>query len=210
MSLPPPGLDPQSHAQLLAYLVRKGKGITGLDWYLAFDDADPDFPLTREESEYETERCEIIRGLLWHSSVVIVDRLFMDLARLGDGAEIDDTWVLAELPQSCQAFYNVAFTRRFLAVMIDVTSMLAAGWRPLATTAHRLAFCLLIDGAESARELFDIRLEPYWYQEFLDIAETCDAEFPNSVHLPIETTSIEQWFTPLQPNPLSVPYALTD
>jgi hypothetical protein len=190
-----------------AELVRAGKRIEGIDWLFDLDD-DPDFPLTAAEAKAERRRAALMKGLLWHASVVMIDELFDDLAALGSRETPENTMVISQLPVRFQDDYTVLFVRKFLVATIEVTSRLSSGWMPLASTAQELAFSLLLASAEGVRELYEIDLESYWTDVFKDcLFEDEDFKFLYDEVPLLGSEPPLQWFRPFNPTRHCAPYA---
>jgi hypothetical protein len=190
-----------------AELVRAGKRIEGIEWLFDFDD-DPDFPLTAAESKQERRRAALMKGLLWHASVVMIDDLFADLAAIESGDDPGDTMMISELPVRVQDDYTVLFVRKFLVATVEVTARLTSGWMPLASTAQELALSLLLDSAEGMRELYGIDLEPTWTELFEDcLFEDEDFKFLYDEVPLLGSEPPALWFRPFNPTRHSTPYA---
>jgi hypothetical protein len=181
----------------IAGLLRDAARIRGID----FPD-DPDDPVEGEEPRpvaqvaADEHAAALIRGLLFHASVVVTDYLFADISLLRElsipGGEritsdgIADTLVLAGLPTKFDTLYGPLFGQRLLIAITVVSTFLATGWRPLPTLAHELALRLLLDQAETTADLWDLDLPAGWRAELEDeLTEDGDADLLYS-HTPYD------------------------
>jgi hypothetical protein len=199
--------EEQRLAAFLRRMLRDGRHVTGVDWILEPED-DPDFPTTAVERQRELDVASLVRGVLFHSSVVVVDELFMDIDRLRGGDDVDDTMMLVNLPERYGPHYDVMFAQRFLVATVAVTMRLTSGWHPLASTAEELALQLILEHADMTRELFDLDLAEGWegmltdsLLEDLDFMHLFDAD---SKFL----AKPDKWFVPFNPSYRSAPYVL--
>jgi hypothetical protein len=169
-------------------LLRDAARIHGIDFPV-----DPDEPVEGEEPRSAAQvaaddhAAALIRGLLFHASVVVTDYLFADISLLRElsvpGGEritsddIADTLVLAGLPTKFDTRYSPLFAQRLLIALTDVSHMLATGWGPLPTLAHELALRVLLDQAEATADLWDLDLPAGWRAQLEDeLTEDGDAD----------------------------------
>lgn len=129
--------------------------------------------LSADERAVRLRQAQLLAGVLWHASVVMVDQLFDDLQTVSELDEItlgdvDDTWVLASLPSRFAHCYGIGFTRKFLVIAAELTGTLARGWRQPDCVAGDLAVKCLLDQAETAAELFNLDLADNWRSDLED------------------------------------------
>ncbi|MFB7893066.1 hypothetical protein ACFC1I_12765 [Microbacterium sp. NPDC056044] len=155
-------------------IARNSVNLHGIDW--VFEDIVPEEseprPSTAERAKLMRETA-LIRGLLWHASVTVVDRLFEDLRELarpdaGAGAW-HDTWVLSQLPPMFGHRYGVLFAQKFLVAAVEVTARLAGGWSTLPTVAHELALRIILNEAESVQEEIAFSLRSDWRAQLEEV-----------------------------------------
>ncbi|MGV8895050.1 MAG: hypothetical protein ACOH1U_01145 [Rhodoglobus sp.] len=210
MTTPPPAPDSPEQVALdrkfRKGLIRAGKRLDGVHWLFDADE-DPGFPTTAAERRKEAKQTALSKGLLWHASVVMIDELFADIAALTLGDDPEDTMVLSELPPRFSSHYDTLFAQKFLVATVEVTTRLTSGWSQLASTAQELAFSLLLDRAEAARELFCIELEPRWTDLLFDcLLEDEDYKFLYDEVPVVLVPPPAEWFHPFNPGRRSAPY----
>lgn len=203
-----------------AEVARTGSRLSGIDWALNelfAEDLEPS-----QEADSLRQRT-LLKGLLWNASVAIVECLFADLVTLAerpdDPAAWRDTHVLSRMPSRFASHYDRAFTQKFLAATIEVTSRFAAAWVYPQSVAHELALKLVLDEAEGNAKDLDEAL-PYTWREHLDdvLFQDLDVErlyvAPQDVSegvdhdaIPVPPLDFDSWFIPYVNASPSVPYA---
>ncbi|EAR26120.1 hypothetical protein A20C1_09574 [marine actinobacterium PHSC20C1] len=207
MTTSKPATDAAADRTSKAALIRTGKRIEGIEWLFELDE-DPDFPLTSAESKEERRKAALMKGFLWHASVVMVDELFEDLAALAKGNDPEDTMVISTLPERYQDDYTALFVRKFLVTTVEVTARLTSGWTPLASTAQELAFNLLLASAAALPEQYGIDFEPGWTEILADsLFEDSDFGFLFDEVPLLGSEPPAQWFRPFNSTRHSSPYA---
>lgn len=161
-----------------------------------------------------------LRGLLWQTSRMLTDDIFYDL-ELFSHADFDlgNTQVISMLPHRFSEFYDVAFTRRFLTAVLDVSRWLISGLVPPSTIAHALALRALFEQATFYAAHNHLQLPAGW-RERLESAlldaiplhrlyspDTCRDQQLSGPNLDDVTLDFVWWFTPFNNlGPMS-PYA---
>jgi hypothetical protein len=193
---------------------------------LGLDDLEEMAAVPEEEREESLHRAKLLAGLLWHSSVILVDQLYSDLETVSEldevtAADISGTWVLSSLPPRFASGYNVAFVRRFIVIASDLTGTLVRGWDSPGCIAAELALRCLLDQAETTAELYDLDFADDWrprLEEFL--LEDTDSDmlysqrldgFENddemSAELGLAPMRFKHWFDPFNVGYSVPPYA---
>lgn len=179
-----------------------------------------------EVRDVSLRRARLLAGLLWHSSVVMIDQLYADLDTVSEmdevtAADIDGTWVLSSLPTRFAAGYGVVFVRSFLVVAADLTGTLVRGWEPPGCVAAELALRCLLDQAELTADTYELDLADGWRERLEELLlEDTDSDmlysrrmdgFENdgemSTELGIAPMRLEQWFEPFDTGYSVPPYA---
>lgn len=182
--------------------------------------------LPDKERAAARHRASALAGCLIQASVIVVDQLIDDIARLRErkGAvtpAIGDTWVLSDLPTRFEANYSPLFAQEFLVALIDVTSRLTRGWEPLACVAQELGLRVLLDRVELVAEAADVALDDGWRSHLEDLFfddldhellydPACDGiEDDPASQLPgMAPMRFEDWFKPFNSERTLPPYAL--
>ena len=163
---------------------------------------------------------QLLAGLLWNSSVVVVDQLFRDLEALQGldavtPSQIAGSSVLSSLPPQFASRYDAAFTRKFIVVTADVTASLVRGWTAPGCLAAELAIHCLLDQAAITEDIYELALPEDWRAQVEDVLLE-DAESPalyaDSEDVPKDDAGalgFESWFTPFAATSTVPPYALT-
>jgi hypothetical protein len=179
-----------------------------------------------EERAESLRRARLLAGLLWHSSVVLVDQLYADHASVSEmeeitAAEIDGTWVLSSLPTRFAANYGVSFVRRFIVMAADLTGTLVRGWESPGCVAAELALRCLLDQAELTADTYELDLAEDWRDRLEEVLfEDADSEmlylqrmdgFENdeemTAELGLAPMRFEHWFEPFNTGYSVPPYA---
>lgn len=107
-------------AEITEKMLSDGRRLTGLPLAMLGYEAHPDDLTDDERAQFEAEdldemaavpeaeravslrQARLLAGLLWHSSVVMIDQLYADMATVSEmkeitTADIDETWVLSSL-----------------------------------------------------------------------------------------------------------------
>lgn len=192
------------------------------------DDLEEMAAVPAEERAESLRRAKLLAGLLWHSSVILVDQLYSDLETVSESDEpaedIGGTWVLSSLPPRFSSGYDVSFVRRFIVIASDLTGNLVRGWDSPGCVAAELALRCLLDQAETTAELYDLDLAIDWrslveeslledtdsdmlYSESLDGFENDDEM---SAELGLAPMRFAQWFEPFNLGYNVPPYARAD
>jgi hypothetical protein len=182
--------------------------------------------LPDKERAAARHRASALAGCLIQASVIVVDQLIDDIARLRErkGAAtpaIGDTWVLSDLPARFEANYSPLFAQEFLVALIDVTSRLTRGWEPLACVAQELGLRILLDRVELVAEAADVALDDGWRSHLEDLFfddldhellydPACDGIEDDPASQPPGMTPMrfEDWFKPFNSERTLPPYAL--
>jgi hypothetical protein len=156
----------------------------------------------------------------------MTDELFNDLDLLRDriptAADIDETYVIANLPPQFAHRYDTRFAARFLTVCTDLSMNLVAGWKEPSCVAQELAVrCLLAEADYLAEELeLEAELPPDWlgmlenaflrfadsmmlYDPAMDGFENDPAASPEGA----PSMKFEDWFKPFGPDDHVPPFA---
>ncbi|EMY35837.1 hypothetical protein D477_002096 [Arthrobacter crystallopoietes BAB-32] len=212
------GIGGDAVATLLAASERAG----GIELeLLGYDPAAPE-----AERELSRHRARVLAGLLWHAGASMIDELFNDLDLLRDreptAADIDETYVLDNLPPQYAHHYDARFAARFLTVCTDLTTNIAAGWKEPSCVAQELALrCLLAEAEFLADELdLDAELPANWVarleQLFLQFADSMmlfDPAMdgfendPDAIPEGAPSMKFEDWFKPFGPGHHVPPFA---
>jgi hypothetical protein len=143
-------------------------------------------------------RATYLAGCLIEAAVIVTDHLFEDVETLGAGdADLDDLWVLGELPERYAEHYTVLFARRFLVAFTDMTRRLTAGWEPLANVAQELGVRLLLDHVEVIAELAEVDLPEQWRPTVEELLLP-DADLECWYEDDGETGDEMDWFVPFE------------
>lgn len=176
-----------------------------------------------EADEREVEDFRLIRGLVWSATQVVIDELFDAVAsieqaqRNGWALNVMDLPQVWQLPPRYRDGYDLAFVRRFLVTVADVSARLADGWTPLPTVAHELALRLILDETEIVAESHELELFDGWralLEEYL--FEDPDHEFlyapaldgiDEDPNLGMASLKFDDWFVPFNSERHPSPYA---
>ncbi|GLB69315.1 hypothetical protein [Arthrobacter mangrovi] len=178
------------------------------------------------ERELSRHRARVLAGLLWHAGASMIDELFNDLdllrGREPTARDIDETYVLDNLPPQYAHHYDARFAARFLAVCTDLTMNLAAGWKEPSCVAQELGLrCLLAEAEFLAEDLeLEADLPPDWVamleQFFLRFADSMmlfDPAMdgfendPEASPQGAPSMKFEDWFKPFGPDNHVPPFA---
>jgi hypothetical protein len=195
---------------------------------LELDDLEEMASVPAEERAESLRQAKLLAGLLWHSSVVLVDQLYSDLATVSEldeitAEDISGTWVLSSLPPRFSSGYDGPFVRRFIVIASDLTGTLVRGWDSPGCVAAELALRCLLDQAEVTAELYDLDLADDWrsrVEEFLLEDTDSDMLYPQSLdgfenddemsaELGLAPMRFKQWFEPFNVGYNVPPYART-
>lgn len=184
------------------------------------------------ESLSPTERAAALRrasalaGCLIHAAVIVTDQLIDDVCILrakenSSVSQIEDTWILSQLPGRFAARYTPLFAQEFLVAVVDVTGRLTKGWEPLACVAQELGLRILLNEVEVVAETADVALDDNWRSLLEDLLfEDLDHEFlydpaydgieddPASQPPGMAPMRFEDWFEPFNEDRTMPPYAL--
>lgn len=186
------------------------------------------------ESLSPPERAEALRraaalaGCLMHASEIVVEELFEDVVDLHtqeviQADDIDETWILSQLPSRFAAGYCARFARMFLVALVDVTSRFARGWEPLTCVAQELCLRVLLNEVEVMADLAVVTLDDNWRGHLEDILfEDLDHELlydpaydgieedPDSQPPGMAPMAFSDWFAPFSAERSMPPYALPE
>jgi hypothetical protein len=171
-------------------------------------------------------RARVLAGLLWHAAAAMTDELFNDIALLRSrgvtAADIDETFVIDNLPPQFAHRYDGRFAARFLAVCIDLSMNLVSGWKEPTCVAQELAVrCLLYDAEFLVEQLaLGPELPPDW-MPMLERAFLADAGSmmlydpsmdgfeadPGTGPQDMRSMKFDDWFKPFRPGAPVQPYA---
>jgi len=163
-------------------------------------------------------RARLLAGLLWHAAAAMTDELITDIALLrsrgATAADIDEMFVVDNLPPQFAHRYDSRFASRFLAVCVELSMSLVSGWKEPACVAQELAIRCLLADAEFLVEQLELgpELPPDWlpllerafladagsmrlYDPSLDGFEADPAAGPPDV----PSMRFEDWFKPFRP-----------
>lgn len=203
----------------LAFVTGGSDFIRGLEWVA--QDHDPE--MTADDRGAYLREWEIVKGLLWHASVIVIDDLFQDVATLssrsGDPDAWEDTSAISALPPRFGRYYDSLFAKKFLIAMSDVTAALANGWVELASVAHELAAHILLEHVVVPQETYEIELRFDLVDHLTDVLfEDRDFELlysprldgfedaPDPGHGAVNL-DFASWFVPFNGVRLPAPYA---
>jgi hypothetical protein len=206
----------------VAALVEASDRVRGLSLErLGYDGSAPE-----AERQLSRHRAQVLAGLLWHASAAMTDELFNDIdllrGRVPTAADVDDTYVIGNLPPQFANHYDARFAARFLTVCTDLSMNLAAGWKEPSCVAQELAVrCLLADAEFLAEELdLDAELPPDWVamleQAFLKFADSMmlfDPAMdgfendPEAIPEGAPSMKFEDWFKPFSAEHHVPPFA---
>ncbi|MET4143761.1 hypothetical protein [Arthrobacter sp. UYCo732] len=191
------------------------------------EDLDELARLSTAERELHLHQAKLLAGVLWTASVIMVDKLFEDLQAVSEletitERDIDQTWILANLPARFAHRYGPMFVRMFIVVTADVTATLAREWRSPDCVAGELAVRCLLDEAEVLVEAYDLDVPTHWRSDLEDaLVEDFDYDMLYDRSLDgfeddqaflgqfrITPIRFEQWFQPF--NHSSVPPYVQD
>ena len=171
-------------------------------------------------------RASALAGCLIHAADFVIDELIDDIASLRakenpSASEIEDTWVLRQLPTRFAASYTTLFAQKFLVALVDVTGRLTKGWEPLACVAQELGLRVLLNQVEVVADAADIALDDNWRSLLEDLFfEDLDHEFlydpaydgieddPASQPPGMAPMRFGDWFKPFNVGRTMPPYAL--
>lgn len=170
----------------------------------------------------ERHRAELLAGLFWTASVIVVDELFQDLHAMSEpGFDPAETFAVNGLPEQFMDRYDGRFLQQFIAAAVVVTTRVATSWASPATTAEALATVLLLGRVEVLVDTYEIDAGPGWREELEgalfededhdtlywepDILATHPALLDGAVNL-----NFEDWFTPFLNPPGTAAFAVKD
>ena len=205
-----------------AALIQASDRAGGLDLtMLGYDGSAPE-----AERQLSRHRAQMLAGLLWHAAAAMTDELFNDIdllrGRAPTAADVDETYVISNLPPQFAHHYDARFAARFLAVCTDLSMNLAAGWKEPSCVAQELAVrCLLADAEFLAEELdLDAELPPDWlamledaFLKFADSMMLFDPAMDGFENDPgaspegAPSMKFEDWFKPFSPGHHVPPFA---
>lgn len=182
--------------------------------------------LTREERERRLHQARLLAGALWTASVLMVDHLFEDLKTVSQldsitTADIDSTWILANLPRRFAHRYGPLFVQKLIVVTTDLTTSLARSWRAPDCVAGELALQCLLEEIQTVAELYSLDLQNDWRVRLEDLmVEDFDYDmlYDNSLdgfeddnhfmtRFRITPMRFEDWFKPFNEYCSLPPYA---
>lgn len=186
------------------------------------------------ESLSPPERAEALRratalaGCLMHASEIAVEELFEDIVDLRSGKvgqpdDIDETWILSQLPSRFAAGYSARFAQQFLVALVDVTGRFTRVWEPLTCVAQELGLRVLLNQVEVMADLAVVTLDDDWRGHLDDMLfEDVDHELlydpaydgieddPDSQPPGMAPMRFSDWFVPFNPGRSMPPYALPE
>ncbi|MFD1210904.1 hypothetical protein ACFQ36_02460 [Arthrobacter sp. GCM10027362] len=171
-------------------------------------------------------RARVLAGLLWHAAAAMTDELFNDIALLrsrgATAADIDETFVIDNLPPQFAHHYDSRFAARFLTVCVDLSRNLVSGWKEPTCVAQELAVRCLLADAEFLVEQLELgpELPPDWmsmlerafladagsmmlYDPSMDGFEAGSEAGPQVM----PSMRFDDWFRPFRPGAPVPPYA---
>jgi hypothetical protein len=171
-------------------------------------------------------RARVLAGLLWHAAAAMTDELFNDIALLrsrgGTAADVDEVFVIDNLPPQFAHRYDSRFASRFLTVCVELSMNLVSGWKEPACVAQELAVrCLLADAEFLVEQLgLGPELPPGW-MPMLERAFLADARSmmlydpsldgfeadPGAGPQEMPSLRFGDWFKPFRPGMPVPPYA---
>lgn len=192
---------------------------------LSTQDLDSLSPPERTEA---LRRATALAGCLMHASEIAIEELFEDIVDLRTGVvgradDIDETWILSQLPSRFAAGYSARFARQFLVALVDVTSRFTRGWEPLSCVAQELGLRVLLNQIEVMADLAVVTLDDGWrghledmffedvdYELLYDpaydgIEEERDSQSPGMAPM-----RFSDWFVPFNACRSMPPYALPE
>jgi hypothetical protein len=182
--------------------------------------------LSQTERSAALRRASALAGCLIHAAVIIIDELIEDIVSLrmeedDTASQIEDAWVLSQLPSRFAASYTPLFAQKFLVAVVDVTGRLTKGWEPLASVAQELGLRVLLNQVEVVADTAGVALDQHWRGHLEDLLfEDLDHELLyNPAHDGIEDDPesqppgmapmrFEDWFEPFNDERTMPPYAL--
>ena len=187
--------------------------------------------LSPAERAAATRRAAALAGCLIQAAEVLIDELIDDIVSLraeesaagqyGAAAQIEDTWVLCQLPARFAARYTPLFAQRLLVAVVDVTGRLTKGWEPLASVAQELGLRILLNLVDIVAETAGVTLDDGWRGHLEEILfEDIDHEMlynpaydgieddPESQPPGMAPMRFEDWFKPFSDERTMPPYAL--
>lgn len=140
------------------------------------DEDDDDSPAYESEDERlaAQRRAKLLRGYLGTCGIELIAELFDDIALLRQAKDeppaqvVQRSLVLCWLPPYFAEKYDLQFAQQFLAVAIDLTTKMAFKWEKPGSTAHDLAFHILLSKVADAAEIAGIDLGPDWRWDIMD------------------------------------------
>lgn len=149
----------------LAEEERDAMDLEDLEWLLS---------ITSTQRADSLHQARLLAGVLWRSSVILVERLFEDIAavrhqEIVTSGSVEDTWILSELPREYATQYTAQFAQRFLVVTVDMTAALARGWDGPTCVAQELSLRCLINQVEETAALHELELAPDWRSRLEDL-----------------------------------------
>lgn len=179
------------------------------------------------------QRAAALVGCLMHAADLLIHELIEDIVSMRSAesaadehgadadAQIEDTWVLCQLPPRFASRYTPLFAQKLLVAVVDVTGRLTKGWEPLACVAQELGLRLLLNLAEVVADLSDVDLDDNWRPNLEDLLfEDVDHELlydpaydgieddPESQPPGMAPIRFEDWFKPFNDERTMPPYAL--
>jgi hypothetical protein len=92
--------------------------------------------------------------------------------------DVDETWVLGELPPRFARHYGPVFAQKFLVAFTDMTRRVSAGWEPLANVAQELAVRVLLNQVEVVADSAGVELPEHWRPDLEEyLFEDLDHEY---------------------------------
>jgi hypothetical protein len=182
--------------------------------------------LSTTERAAALRRASALAGCLIYAADIVIDGLIDDIVSLRDqgkagASDIENTWVLSQLPTRLAARYTMLFAQRFLVALVDVTGRLTKGWEPLACVAQELGLRVVLNEVEAVADAADVALDNGWRGHLEDLfLEDVDHEFlydpafdgieddPDSQPPGMAPMRFEDWFVPFNEERTMPPYAL--
>lgn len=182
--------------------------------------------LSPTEHDAALRRASALAGCLMHAADIVIDELIDDIDSLRaqddtQAPDIEDTWILRQLPTRFAASYTPLFAQKFLVATVDLTGRLTKGWESLACVAQELGLRILLNQVEVVAETANIALDDNWRSYLEDLFfEDLDHEFlydpaydgiendPASQPPGMAPMRFDDWFEPFNEDRTMPPYAL--
>ena len=187
--------------------------------------------LSATERAAARRRAAALAGCLIQAADVLIDELIDDIVSLrteepaageyGAANQIEDTWVLSQLPRRFAASYTPLFAQRLLVAMVDVTGRLTKGWEPLASVAQELGLRIMLNLVGIVAETAGVALDDGWrghledvlfedihHEMLYDPAHDGIEDDPDSQPPGMAPMRFEDWFKPFSDERTMPPYAL--